>query len=74
MAVESTEARPLCVECGRPEGRRGHRCLAHPRPPALSGAALVTILAPLPLYVVLGPIAFAAFVPCFLFAWWVKTR
>jgi hypothetical protein len=74
VAVDSTEVRPRCVECGLPEGRRGHRCLAHPRPPALLGAAAVTILAPLPLYFVLGPIAFAAFVPCLLFAWWVKTR
>lgn len=74
VAVDSTDARPRCVECGLPEGRRGHKCLAHPRPPALTGALLVTVLAPLPLYFVLGPIAFVAFLPCFFFAWWVKTR
>jgi len=41
----------------------------------LPGVSLaVPVLAPLPLYFVLGPIAFVAFLPCFFFAWWVKTR
>jgi hypothetical protein len=63
----------VCVECGLPEGRR-HRCPAHPRPPGMGVLLFAFFGLPLILVPLVGPTVMFAFLPWFLFAWWVKTR
>jgi hypothetical protein len=63
----------LCVECGLPEGRR-HKCPAHPRPPGMGVLVFAFFALPLILVPILGPLVLFAFLPWFVFAWWVKSR
>ena len=79
--TEVVAARPVpgpgekvCVECGRVDGPRGHRCLAHPRHPGMRTMVAAFLFAPMILVPVLGWIALVMFLPWFLFAWWVRSR